>query len=190
MQFNDVIRTVTFGKGGAGEPEACVPRCQCGHRFTMLSFSVCCEAGGKVWEIAATAGKGRAACYGWQSFHLLPARDFLSAGSSPALWKEVQYYKRMYCNVLTDSTVVSLGTVGDRKLDQRLVCSFVLCTWFKSLLDYLWIFHRFPQPLKGKAELGHRIHHNGFRTNPYQLIFHQLSCHRCYKTGVTIILLK
>jgi len=62
-QFNDAIRTVTFGKGGAGEPEACVPRCQCGHRFTMLSFSVCCEAGGKVCEIAATAGKGRAACY-------------------------------------------------------------------------------------------------------------------------------
>jgi hypothetical protein len=61
VQFNDVIKTVTFG--GAGEPEAWVPRCQCGQRFTMLSFSVCCEAGGKVCEIAATAGKGRAACY-------------------------------------------------------------------------------------------------------------------------------
>jgi len=96
VQFNDVIWTVTFGKGGPGEPEAFVPRCQCGQRFTMLSFSVCCEAGEKVCEVAATAGKGRAACYGWQSFHLLSARDFLSSGSSPALWKAVQYYKRMY----------------------------------------------------------------------------------------------
>ena len=93
-------------------------------------------------------------------------------------------------NVLTDSTVVSLGTVGDRKLDQRLVCRFVLCTWFISRLDCLWIFYRFPQPLKEKTELGHRIHHNGFLTSPYQLIFHHLSCHRCYKAAATIILLK
>ena len=90
----------------------------------------------------------------------------------------------------TDSTVVSLSTVGDRKLDQRLVWRFVLCTWFKSRLDCLWIFRRFPQPLKEKAPLDHRIHHNGFPTNTYQLIFHQLSCHRCCKTGATIILLK
>ena len=93
-------------------------------------------------------------------------------------------------NVLTDSTVVSLGTVGDRKLDQRFVCGFVLCTWLISPLDCLSIFHHFPQPLKEKTELGHRIHHNGFLTSPYQLIFHQLSCHRCYKAAATIILLK
>jgi len=56
VQFNDVIWTVTFGKGGPGEPEAFVPRCQCGQRLTMLSFSVCCEAGGKVREVEVTAG--------------------------------------------------------------------------------------------------------------------------------------
>jgi hypothetical protein len=93
-------------------------------------------------------------------------------------------------NVLTDSTVVSLGTVGDRKLDQRLVCRSVLCIWFKSRLDSLWIFHRFPQPLKLKAKLGHRIQHDGFLTNPYQLFIHQWSYHRCYETGATISVLK
>jgi hypothetical protein len=47
-----------------------------------------CET--ELQRLAAMLGKG-SACNGWQSFHSLSARDLLSA-----LWKELQYYKRMY----------------------------------------------------------------------------------------------
>jgi hypothetical protein len=90
VESNDDIGTVFFGKICKRSEFGPRQREYCRHGGCKTD-----RMAAALQRLAEMLGEG-SACNGWQAFHSLSARDLLSARSSLALWKEVQYYKRMY----------------------------------------------------------------------------------------------
>jgi len=92
---------------------------------------------GKSVKLQQLLGRGAPRVTADSLFICFPHETFCQPDPLRRYEKQCNITNACISNVLTDSTVVSLSTVGDRKLDQRLVWRFVLCTWFKSRLDCL-----------------------------------------------------